>query len=143
MTADDTDWSMVFLSTAGAKENNTSYSPEVILLISVFAGSASLLTVVGNVVVILSFIINKTLRNFSNYMILSLALSDLTIGAFSMNVYTTYNVRKKWILGPEMCKAWLSVDYTASNASVMNLLVICVDRFDLCLILKGSFFCLR
>ena len=27
-----------------------------------------------------------------------------------------------------MCKLWLVVDYTASNSSVMNLLVICVDR---------------
>ena len=104
------------------------YSSEVILMISLAAGICSLVTVVGNTVVIISFFINKSLRNFSNYMILSLALSDLTIGAFSMNVFTTYNVNKKWILGPAMCKAWLSVDYTASNASVMNLLVICVDR---------------
>ena len=48
---------------------------------------------------------------------------------FSMNVFTTYNVHQKWILGSAMCKAWLSVDYTASNASVMNLPVICVDRY--------------
>ena len=48
---------------------------------------------------------------------------------FSMNVFTTYNVYQKWILGSAMCKAWLSVDYTANNASVMNLPVICVDRY--------------
>ena len=59
----------------------------------------------------MSFWINKSLRNFSNYLILSLALSDLTIVAFSMNIFTTYNVYEKWILGSAMCKAWLSVDY--------------------------------
>ena len=113
------------------------YSPEVVLLISIAAGICSLVTVLGNAVVIISFLINKTLRNFSNCMILSLAFSDLTIGMFSMNVFTTYNVSKKWILGSAMCKAWLSVDYTASNASIMNLLVICVDR------LASPFLCFR
>ena len=109
--------------------DNVDMSTEVVVLISILAGLCSLVTIVGNVVVILSFYVNKTLRNFSNYLILSLAISDLTIGLFSMNVFTTYNVSGSWILGSVMCKAWLTVDYTASNASVMNLLVICVDRY--------------
>ncbi|XP_076824604.1 muscarinic acetylcholine receptor M1-like [Clavelina lepadiformis] len=100
-----------------------------VLLISIAAGFCSFITVVGNAVVILSFLVNKSLRNFSNYLILSLAVSDITIGAFSMNVFTTNNVHNRWILGESMCKAWLSVDYTASNASSMNLLVICIDRY--------------
>ena len=123
-----TDTPMMLFSSTKGDDVESSHSQEVILLISFTAGICSLVTVLGNTVVIMSFWINKSLRNFSNYLILSLALSDLTIGAFSMNVFTTYNVHQKWILGSAMCKAWLSVDYTASNASVMNLLVICVDR---------------
>ena len=94
----------------------------------VLAGLASFITVCGNTLVIISFIINRSLRNFSNYMILSLAMADLIIGGFSMNVYIIYNMYNKWILGSAMCKAWLTVDYTASNASATNLLVICVER---------------
>ena len=98
------------------------------VLLSVAAGSCSLVTMVGNMLVILSFFVNPSLRYFSNYMILSLAFADFIIGAFSMNVFTVYNVKNVWTLGEAMCKTWLIVDYTASNASVMNLLVICVDR---------------
>nr|CAB3230737.1 muscarinic acetylcholine receptor M3-like [Phallusia mammillata] len=105
------------------------HSLEVVILMCVSAGICSFLTIAGNAVVILSFVINKNLRNFSNYLILSLAVSDFTIGAFSMNVFTTYTVNNSWTLGTVMCKAWLTVDYTASNASVMNLLVICFDRY--------------
>ena len=123
------DTPMLFSNLDGESGSDAPHSSEVVLLISIAAGMCSLVTVLGNTIVIMSFCINKSLRNFSNYMILSLALSDLTIGAFSMNVFTTYNVNQKWILGSAMCKAWLSVDYTASNASVMNLLVICVDRY--------------
>ncbi|XP_018671486.2 muscarinic acetylcholine receptor M2-like [Ciona intestinalis] len=117
---------LVGVTAAGSQHQEKA---QMVLLICILAGACSLLTIVGNVVVIVSFFINKSLRNFSNYLILSLAISDLTIGAFSMNVYTTYNVKNEWILGEVMCKAWLAVDYTASNASVMNLLVICVDRY--------------
>jgi len=124
----------MFLDEAGpdcfTNTNRTScaHSLPVVVVMCVAAGICSLLTVGGNSIVILSFIINKSLRNFSNYMILSLAVSDFTIGIFSMNVFITYNVKDSWTLGMAMCKAWLTVDYTASNASVMNLLVICLDR---------------
>ena len=88
----------------------------------------SVVTVGGNLLVILSFFVNPGLRYFSNFMILSLAMSDFIIGAFSMNVFIIYNINTIWTFGDTMCKVWLIVDYTASNASVMNLLVICVDR---------------
>ena len=94
----------------------------------VLAGLASFVTVSGNILVIISFFINRSLRNFSNYMILSLAMADIIIGGFSMNVYIIYNMYNEWILGSAMCKAWLTVDYTASNASATNLLVICIER---------------
>ena len=34
-----------------------------------------------------------------------------------------------WYMGNFACNVWLGVDYVASNASVLNLLIICIDRF--------------
>ncbi|XP_034415161.1 muscarinic acetylcholine receptor M3-like [Cyclopterus lumpus] len=76
-----------------------------------------------------SFKINKALKTVNNYYLLSLACADLTIGTLSMNLYTTYIIMNQWALGPVVCDLWLAIDYVASNASVMNLLVISFDRY--------------
>ena len=38
-------------------------------------------------------------------------------------------VTGRWYLGVWMCDAWLSIDYTASTASILNLFVLSLDRY--------------
>ena len=89
----------------------------------------SLLTTVGNLLVLISFRINKQLRTVTNYFLLSLAIADFTIGCFSMPIFFTFFGKDRWPFDSILCDVWLSVDYTMSNASVANLLLICFDRY--------------
>uniref|UniRef100_H2ZNY9 G-protein coupled receptors family 1 profile domain-containing protein n=1 Tax=Ciona savignyi TaxID=51511 RepID=H2ZNY9_CIOSA len=100
-----------------------------IVTICFLSALASILTIGGNVMVIVSFVINRALRTVNNYLILSLAAADLVIGVVSMNLFTVFIVSGSWKLGAVLCDVWLALDYVASNASVMNLLIICLDRY--------------
>ena len=114
--------------------NITSNSTDIrgtleVVLISIVAGFLSLITMGGNLLVIIAFKIDKQLQTISNCFLLSLAVADFTIGLVSMPLYTLYLLMDHWPLGSTFCDLWLSLDYTMSNASVANLLIICFDRY--------------
>lgn len=100
-----------------------------VVVIVLLTGMLSLVTIIGNILVVVSFKVNRQLKTVNNYFLLSLAVADLIIGVISMNLYTTYLVMGYWAMGNWACDLWLAIDYVASNASVMNLLVISFDRY--------------
>ena len=113
-------------TTATGVSSHTIYKT---ILIIVSGTILSFLTTVGNLLVLISFRINKQLRTVTNYFLLSLAIADITIGFFSMPIFFTFLEQDQWPFSSFLCEVWLSVDYTMSNASVANLLLICFDRY--------------
>src|SRR6218665_380309 len=61
--------------------------------------------------------------------ILSLAIADATVGVFVMPISVCYVLLGDWRLGFWVCQSWLVLDYTASTASILNLLILSLDRY--------------
>ncbi|CAF1553681.1 unnamed protein product, partial [Didymodactylos carnosus] len=98
-------------------------------LIAVVGSLSSLLTIGGNMLVVVAFFLDRQIRHPTNYFIFSLAVSDFIIGISSLPMFTLYIYNERWLLGSFLCDIWLSVDYTVCLASIYTVLLITIDRF--------------
>lgn len=69
-----------------------------------------MLTLVGNILVILSIFKHKALRIAQNFFLVSLAVADLTVAMFVLPFSVIYQILGRWKFGINLCKVWLTCD---------------------------------
>ncbi|XP_071382498.1 trace amine-associated receptor 1-like [Centroberyx affinis] len=107
----------------------TIYPLSVRVSLYLFLGVMVVLTVCGNVLVVMSVAQFKQLHTPTNYLILSLAVSDLLLGLLVMVPSMIRCVETCWYFGDVFCKVYNSADVLLSTASILNLSFISIDRY--------------
>uniref|UniRef100_A0A8D2Q4Z7 5-hydroxytryptamine receptor 6 n=1 Tax=Varanus komodoensis TaxID=61221 RepID=A0A8D2Q4Z7_VARKO len=92
-------------------------------------GGIALLTVGGNLALILLILSRRALRNTSNYFLVSLFLSDLMVGSVVMPPAVLNHLYGRWVLERAFCSVWFAFDVMCTSASILNLCVISLDRY--------------
>lgn len=112
-----------------AVEKFSNLSRERILL-GVILMLFSVITIFGNLLVIMAVIRERYLHSSTNYFVMSLAFADCLVGLVVMPFSTLYEVMDHhWIFGINWCDVWRSLDVLFSTASILNLCVISLDRY--------------
>ncbi|CAH2318371.1 5-hydroxytryptamine receptor 6 [Pelobates cultripes] len=87
------------------------------------------LTTLGNTLLILLIFTQRSLRNTSNYFLVSLFMSDLMVGLVVMPPAMLNELYGRWVLDVNFCCIWYSFDVMCCSASILNLCVISLDRY--------------
>ncbi|XP_073843492.1 octopamine-Tyramine receptor [Musca autumnalis] len=87
------------------------------------------LTIIGNILVILSVFTYKPLRIVQNFFIVSLAVADLTVALLVLPFNVAYSILGRWEFGIYLCKMWLTCDVMCCTSSILNLCAIALDRY--------------
>ena len=88
-----------------------------------------LLSVLGNLLVIVSVLLHRRIRVVANYFVMSLAFADMLVALCAMTFNASIQITGRWMFGYIMCDMWNSFDVFFSTVSILHLCCISVDRY--------------
>lgn len=101
-----------------------------VISVSFILSLIDIVTLIGNLLVVVSVLTTKCLSTVTNYFIMSLAVADMLIAVFVLpiSIYVTTHPGR-WIFGRTICKLWSFSDVMLCTASILNLCCISLDRY--------------
>ncbi|CAM5106678.1 unnamed protein product [Natator depressus] len=99
------------------------------VLVAVVLSVITLATILSNSFVMITIFLTRKLHTPANYLIGSLAVTDLLVSILVMPISIAYTVSHTWTFGQVMCDIWLLSDITGCTASILHLCVIALDRY--------------
>lgn len=94
--------------------------PVITALLGVILTSLVFITIIGNILVCLSVVLVRKLRKPQNYLLVSLAVSDLFVSLFVMPFAIVFELNDaSWPLSDGVCDLWVSGNYPCFTTFVI------------------------
>ncbi|CAB1428330.1 unnamed protein product [Pleuronectes platessa] len=105
------------------------YSLHMSLPLTVLVGMMILLTVFGNVLVVIAVFTSRALRAPQNLFLVSLASADILVATLVMPFSLANELMGYWYFGEVWCEIYLALDVLLCTASIAHLCAISLDRY--------------
>ena len=101
----------------------------LVILLSMLYGSISVISVIGNALVIIVVAKNKSMHTVTNFFIANLSVADVMISIFSVPFQFQAALLQRWNLPHFLCPVAPFVKELSVNVSIITLAVISLDRY--------------
>lgn len=98
-------------------------------VVPVFFGLIGLTGLLGNALVVLVIVSNRSMRSTTNVLIINLAMADLLFVVFCVPFTAIDYMMEMWPFGDLWCKIVQYLIVVTSNASIYTLVLMSLDRF--------------
>uniref|UniRef100_A0A8D2ZGX4 Alpha-2A adrenergic receptor n=2 Tax=Scophthalmus maximus TaxID=52904 RepID=A0A8D2ZGX4_SCOMX len=105
------------------------YSLQMSVPLTVLVGIMILLTVFGNVLVVIAVFTSRALRAPQNLFLVSLASADILVATLVMPFSLANELMGYWYFGEVWCEIYLALDVLFCTASIAHLCAISLDRY--------------
>ncbi|XP_051947381.1 neuromedin-K receptor-like [Xyrauchen texanus] len=109
--------------------NRFAQSPWRVTLWSLAFALVLLVAVTGNLIVIWIILAHKRMRTVTNYFLLNLAVSDVSVAALNATVNFVYAAHGDWYFGDAYCRFQNFYPVAAVFASIYSMSAIALDRY--------------
>uniref|UniRef100_A0A8C4RHR7 G-protein coupled receptors family 1 profile domain-containing protein n=1 Tax=Erpetoichthys calabaricus TaxID=27687 RepID=A0A8C4RHR7_ERPCA len=104
-------------------------SRETYVILYICSSISLILTIFGNLLVVISVSHFRQLHTPSNFLVLSLAAADFLIGIFLMPPKIIQIIEDCWYFGDNFCYFHALLGFLLTTVSVSNLVFIAIDRY--------------
>lgn len=118
--------------TGGHNDNSTTSGEQSLsyqISTSFLLGALIVCAIFGNACVVAAIALERSLQNVANYLIGSLAITDLMVSVLVLPMAALYQVLDKWTLGQVTCDIFISLDVLCCTSSILHLCAIALDRY--------------
>ncbi|NP_001166317.1 alpha-2A adrenergic receptor [Cavia porcellus] len=113
----------------GGGTRATPYSLQVTVTLVCLVGLLILLTVFGNVLVIIAVFTSRALKAPQNLFLVSLASADILVATLVIPFSLANEVMGYWYFGKAWCEIYLALDVLFCTSSIVHLCAISLDRY--------------
>ncbi|XP_066549461.1 alpha-2A adrenergic receptor [Amia ocellicauda] len=105
------------------------YTVQITVSITILVGILILLTVFGNVLVVIAVFTSRALKAPQNLFLVSLASADILVATLVMPFSLANELMGYWYFGKVWCEIYLALDVLFCTSSIVHLCAISLDRY--------------